>query len=237
MITKLNVSSVLPLKYVGEKDVIRASPPLAPMGTPTVHTVCFGRPPQPPATRQQPTLARSLQKLSRCWYLALTASSLQTRKIPGIYLSVVGCNCIMWNTAAQVWSKLPNLVGLDVSRMEITPNAVTQLLGAPSLQVVYALNRSVLEELKLHETVFSEKQGSLASPIYGSYWRIGIFMLWWKKFKGFGFRLKLCLQHVGIHSFCCWKVKYGCSLSVYNPHSSRILVCEYILVLQVHGFL
>ena len=146
MITKLNVSSVLPLKYVGEKDVIRASPPLAPMGTPTVHTVCFGRPPQPPATRQQPTLARSLQKLSRCWYLALTASSLQTRKIPGIYLSVVGCNCIMWNTAAQVWSKLPNLVGLDVSRMEITPNAVTQLLGAPSLQVVCALNCSVLEE-------------------------------------------------------------------------------------------
>jgi len=62
------------------------------------------------------------------------------------FLSVAGCNCILWNTAAQVWSNLPNLVGLDVSRTEITPNAVTQLLGAPSLQVVCALNCSVLEE-------------------------------------------------------------------------------------------
>ena len=62
------------------------------------------------------------------------------------FLSVAGCRCIVWSTAAHSWSKLPNLAGLDVSRTDITPSALTQLLTAPELKVVCALNCPVLEE-------------------------------------------------------------------------------------------
>lgn len=62
------------------------------------------------------------------------------------FLSVAGCRCIVWTTAAHYWSKLPNLSGLDVSRTDITPTALTQLLTTPELKVVCALNCPLLEE-------------------------------------------------------------------------------------------
>ena len=60
----------------------RASPPVAWPPTPTVHTAWIGRVQGPPATRQRPRVARSRQIHSRCRYLAVTNSSLQTRKVP-----------------------------------------------------------------------------------------------------------------------------------------------------------
>lgn len=62
------------------------------------------------------------------------------------FLSVAGCRCVVWTTAALCWSKLPNLVGLDVSRTEITPSALTHLLAAPELKVVCALHCPLLED-------------------------------------------------------------------------------------------
>lgn len=62
------------------------------------------------------------------------------------FLSIAGCRCVAWAMAALYWSKLPNLVGLDVSRTDITPIALTYLLSAPELKVVCALNCPLLEE-------------------------------------------------------------------------------------------
>nr|ACQ55238.1 PHYSCODILLO2 [Physcomitrium patens] len=62
------------------------------------------------------------------------------------FLSVAGCRCIAWSTAAQCWSKLPNLSGLDVSRTDITPSTLAQVLACPELKVVCGLNCPLLEE-------------------------------------------------------------------------------------------
>ncbi|KAG0630749.1 hypothetical protein M758_1G201600 [Ceratodon purpureus] len=62
------------------------------------------------------------------------------------FLSIAGCRCVVSSSAALQWSKLPNLVGLDVSRTDISPIALTYLLAAPELRVVCALNCPLLEE-------------------------------------------------------------------------------------------
>ncbi|XP_031502339.1 protein ARABIDILLO 1-like isoform X1 [Nymphaea colorata] len=62
------------------------------------------------------------------------------------FLSLSGLRHINWSLASQLWSKLPNLVGLDVSRTDISLSAVSRLLSSQSLKVVCALNCSVLEE-------------------------------------------------------------------------------------------
>ncbi|CAI9781621.1 unnamed protein product [Fraxinus pennsylvanica] len=63
------------------------------------------------------------------------------------FLSVAGTRNIRWGLVLQHWKKLPHLTGLDVSRTDITPNAVLGLLKSwQSLKVLCALNCRALEE-------------------------------------------------------------------------------------------
>ncbi|KAJ7541588.1 hypothetical protein O6H91_10G066300 [Diphasiastrum complanatum] len=62
------------------------------------------------------------------------------------FLSVAGSRIILWSSAAYLWSKTLNLVALDVSRTEITPNDVTCLLTSSKLRILCALNCPILED-------------------------------------------------------------------------------------------
>ncbi|KDP28825.1 hypothetical protein JCGZ_14596 [Jatropha curcas] len=63
------------------------------------------------------------------------------------FLSVAGTSNMKWGVISHLWHKLPKLVGLDVSRTDIGPTAVSRLLSSShSLKVLCALNCSVLEE-------------------------------------------------------------------------------------------
>ncbi|KAJ9188526.1 hypothetical protein P3X46_003878 [Hevea brasiliensis] len=63
------------------------------------------------------------------------------------FLSVAGTSNMKWGVISHLWHKLPQLIGLDVSRTDIGPTAVTRLLSSShSLKVLCALNCSVLEE-------------------------------------------------------------------------------------------
>ncbi|KAJ9171192.1 hypothetical protein P3X46_014588 [Hevea brasiliensis] len=68
------------------------------------------------------------------------------------FLSVAGTSNMKWGVISHLWHKLPKLIGLDVSRTDIGPTAVSRLLSSShSLKVLCALNCSVLEE----DTTFS----------------------------------------------------------------------------------
>lgn len=63
------------------------------------------------------------------------------------FLSVAGTSNLKWGVVSHLWSKLPNLVGLDVSRTDISPTAVSRmLLSCQSLRVLCALNCTSVEE-------------------------------------------------------------------------------------------
>ncbi|KAF5467649.1 hypothetical protein F2P56_011881 [Juglans regia] len=63
------------------------------------------------------------------------------------FLSVSGTSNMKWGMVSDLWHELPNLAGLDVSRTNIGPNAVSRLLSSSgSLRVLCALNCPVLEE-------------------------------------------------------------------------------------------
>lgn len=63
------------------------------------------------------------------------------------FLSVAGMSSMKWGVVSHLWHKLPNLVGLDVSRTDIGPSAVLRLLSSSqSLRVLIALNCPILEE-------------------------------------------------------------------------------------------
>ncbi|XP_010524430.1 PREDICTED: protein ARABIDILLO 1-like [Tarenaya hassleriana] len=63
------------------------------------------------------------------------------------YLSVAGTSNINWSVASNKWHKLPKLTGVDVSRTDIGPTAVSRLLtSSQSLKVFCALNCTFLEE-------------------------------------------------------------------------------------------
>ncbi|KAK9749176.1 hypothetical protein RND81_02G107200 [Saponaria officinalis] len=60
------------------------------------------------------------------------------------YLSIAGTSKLKWNLVSDLWSKLPNLVGLDVSRTDIGASAVSKLLScSQSLRVLCAMNSAV----------------------------------------------------------------------------------------------
>ncbi|KAE8681443.1 Protein ARABIDILLO 2 [Hibiscus syriacus] len=62
------------------------------------------------------------------------------------FLSVAGTRNLKWGSAAHVWSRLPSLVCLDVSRTDINLSAVTGFLSSPqNLRVLSALNCPVFE--------------------------------------------------------------------------------------------
>ncbi|XP_027349181.1 protein ARABIDILLO 1 isoform X2 [Abrus precatorius] len=63
------------------------------------------------------------------------------------FLSVAGTSSTKWNVVSHLWHKLPNLLGLDVSRTDIGPSAVSRLLSlSQHLRVLIALNCPILEE-------------------------------------------------------------------------------------------
>lgn len=63
------------------------------------------------------------------------------------FLSVAGTLNMKWGVVSHHWHKLPNLTGLDVSRTDIGPTAVSRLLSSSqSLKVLCALNCRGLEE-------------------------------------------------------------------------------------------
>ncbi|CAN6562514.1 hypothetical protein ACFX2J_027554 [Malus domestica] len=63
------------------------------------------------------------------------------------FLSVAGTSTMKWGVVSHLWHKLPNLIGLDVSRTDIGSAAVSRLLSSShSLKVLCALNCPVLEE-------------------------------------------------------------------------------------------
>ncbi|KAH9627473.1 hypothetical protein KSS87_006164 [Heliosperma pusillum] len=63
------------------------------------------------------------------------------------FLSVAGTSNLKWDLVSHWWSKLPCLVGLDVSRTDIGPSAVSRLLwSCSSLRVLCVMNCSVVEE-------------------------------------------------------------------------------------------
>ncbi|CAN0921833.1 Protein ARABIDILLO 1 [Linum grandiflorum] len=63
------------------------------------------------------------------------------------FLSVAGTSNVKWAVVSNLWIKLPKLIGLDVSRTDISPAAVSRLLSSSqSLKVMCALNCSALEE-------------------------------------------------------------------------------------------
>ncbi|XP_047983136.1 protein ARABIDILLO 1-like isoform X1 [Salvia hispanica] len=63
------------------------------------------------------------------------------------FLSVAGTTNIKWNLVSQQWTKLPNLIALDVSRTNIAPVTVTSLFTSScSLKALCALNCPSLEQ-------------------------------------------------------------------------------------------
>ncbi|KAJ8772315.1 hypothetical protein K2173_027492 [Erythroxylum novogranatense] len=57
------------------------------------------------------------------------------------YLSIAGTRNLKWGLASQVWSKLPNLEGLDVSRTDISLSSVMRFLAlSQNLKFLFALN-------------------------------------------------------------------------------------------------
>lgn len=63
------------------------------------------------------------------------------------FLSVAGSRNLKWGLAATSWSNLPNLVGLDVSRTDVTPIALRRLFSSSkNLKVLCALNCVAIEE-------------------------------------------------------------------------------------------
>ncbi|KAK6262104.1 hypothetical protein QUC31_007920 [Theobroma cacao] len=77
-------------------------------------------------------------------------------------LSVAGTRNLKWGSAVQVWSRLPHLVGLDVSRTDVNQSAVTRLLSSSqNLKVLVALNCPVFEGELDSNTMHNQKGGIL----------------------------------------------------------------------------
>nr|XP_043631042.1 protein ARABIDILLO 1 [Erigeron canadensis] len=70
------------------------------------------------------------------------------------FLSVAGTTSLKWDLVGENWSKLPNLIGLDVSRTDVVPNVVMRLFSSlKTLKVLCAFNCPSLEE---DTTVFTK---------------------------------------------------------------------------------
>nr|GLL34479.1 protein ARABIDILLO 1-like [Ipomoea trifida] len=63
------------------------------------------------------------------------------------FLSVAGTTNMKWNLALQHWSELPNLIGLDVSRTDISCGAIERMFSSSkSLKVLCALYCPALDK-------------------------------------------------------------------------------------------
>ncbi|KAJ3681822.1 hypothetical protein LUZ60_014395 [Juncus effusus] len=85
------------------------------------------------------------------------------------FLSVAGSRNMKWASASVAWSKLPNLLGLDVSRTDILHNTVSRIMyQSKSLKLVVALNCPSLEEEETHNPMVfstSKSKGKLLVTI------------------------------------------------------------------------
>ncbi|OMO52204.1 Armadillo [Corchorus olitorius] len=78
------------------------------------------------------------------------------------FLSVAGTRNLKWASAAQVWSRLPHLVGLDISRTDVNLSVVTRFLSSSrNLKVLFALNCPVFEAEVDSNTMLKQKGGIL----------------------------------------------------------------------------
>ncbi|OEL22509.1 Protein ARABIDILLO 1 [Dichanthelium oligosanthes] len=90
------------------------------------------------------------------------------------FLSVAGCRSLKWATASTSWTQLPSLIAIDVSRTDVSPNAISRLISnAKTLKLICTLNCiSVEQELLQDPSVFSNSKGKLVltvkSPIFKS---------------------------------------------------------------------
>ncbi|XP_008786259.2 protein ARABIDILLO 1-like isoform X1 [Phoenix dactylifera] len=84
------------------------------------------------------------------------------------FLSVAGSRNLKWATASLAWSKLPNLIGLDVSRTDVSPSAVSRLISlSKSLKVLCALNCVALEEEVNHNpAAFTNTKGKVLLGLF-----------------------------------------------------------------------
>ncbi|XWS60134.1 hypothetical protein CRYUN_Cryun07bG0008400 [Craigia yunnanensis] len=74
------------------------------------------------------------------------------------FVSVAGTRNLKWGSVAQVWSRLPHLVGLDVSRTDVNLSAVTRFLSSSqNFKVLFALNCPVFEGEVDSNTVHNQK--------------------------------------------------------------------------------
>ncbi|KAK8944276.1 Protein ARABIDILLO 1 [Platanthera zijinensis] len=74
------------------------------------------------------------------------------------FLSVAGSWNLKWASAASSWIKLPNLIGLDVSRTGVSPSAFLRLmLPSKNLKVVCALDCMAPQEEDNHDSVASSQ--------------------------------------------------------------------------------
>ncbi|KAE8702021.1 Protein ARABIDILLO 1 [Hibiscus syriacus] len=63
------------------------------------------------------------------------------------FLTVAGASNMKWDLVSHLWHKLPKLIGLDVSRTDISLDVVSRLLSSSqSLKILCALNCTVLEQ-------------------------------------------------------------------------------------------
>ena len=70
------------------------------------------------------------------------------------FLSIAGAKNVSWATASYSWSsQLPNLIGLDVSRTDISAAATSRLLASSkSLKVLCALNCPFIDDMVSKDT-------------------------------------------------------------------------------------
>ena len=86
--------------------MLRASPPLALVETPTAKKASFGRPRGPPGTRQRQRAGRSRHNCSRCRYLAASNSARQTGKSQNISRLWNGWDLFGWPVLATLGAQL-----------------------------------------------------------------------------------------------------------------------------------
>ncbi|KQJ97820.1 protein ARABIDILLO 1 [Brachypodium distachyon] len=83
------------------------------------------------------------------------------------FLSVAGCLNMKWATASASWAQLPSLVAVDVSRTDVSPNAISRLIShSKTLELICAVNCKSVEEEQAHDpAVFRNSKGKLVLTI------------------------------------------------------------------------
>ncbi|XP_059651636.1 protein ARABIDILLO 1 [Cornus florida] len=95
------------------------------------------------------SLAKHCQSLTEIGFIdCLNVDEMALGNVLSVrFLSVAGTTNMKWGLVSQYWSKLHNLTGLDVSRTDIIPSALSRLFSSSqSLKVLCALNCPAIKE-------------------------------------------------------------------------------------------